>query len=69
MDNNNIQNGHTSLLISIISASIAWMDVQSIDIGVKIFSGIVTAGASFMAVRYYHYNTKKIKDELDKKNG
>lgn len=68
MENNTVQHGHTSLLISIISASIAWMDIQSIDIGVKIFSSIVTAGASFMAIRYYHYNTKRVKDELDKKN-
>jgi membrane protein implicated in regulation of membrane protease activity len=67
MENNNIQNGHTSLLVSILSASIAWVDIQSIDLWIKIVSSIVTAVASFMAIRYYHYNTKRIKDELNKK--
>ncbi len=68
MENNTVQNGHTSLLVSIISASIAWIDIQSIDMGVKVFSSVVTAGASFMAIRYYYYNTKRIKDELKERD-
>lgn len=63
-NNNNVQNGHLSLLISLISGSIAWIDAQSVDIGIKLLSSIVSLGAGVMAIRYYHYNTKRIKEEL-----
>lgn len=67
-NNNSVSNGHTSLLISILSASVAWIDAQSVDLGVKLFSSSVSLVAGLMAIRYYHYNTKRIKDELEKKN-
>lgn len=67
-NNNNVQNGHASLLISVITASIAWIDVKDVDIWVKLITGVFTVVASTMAIRYYHYNTKQIKNELKKKD-
>jgi hypothetical protein len=67
-NNNSVSNGHTSLLISVLSGSVAWVDAQSVDMGVKIFSSCVSLVAGLMAIRYYHYNTKRVKNELEKKN-
>jgi|LakMenE18May11ns_1017448.scaffolds.fasta_scaffold9628354_1 hypothetical protein len=64
MENNNtVQQGHFSLLISLVSGSVAWIDAQSVDAGFKILSSIVSIGAGIMAIRHYYYNTKRIQND------
>lgn len=65
---NNVQYGHASLTVSIIGGMLAWIDFQVIDFGVKAFTGIISMAAGVMAIRYYHYNTKRIKNEIEKDN-
>lgn len=61
MDNNNLDNGHAALAVSLITGFIAW--IGSFDFGdiVKTVSMLVSIGAGIMAIRYYYHATKKHK--------
>jgi len=61
-NSNNVQHGHTSLAISLLSGSIAWLDAQTLDVNFKMFSSLISIAAGVMAIRYYHFNTKRIRN-------
>lgn len=62
MDNNNeLQNGHISMLVSIITATLAWIGSHDISELIKGAAGIVAIVSGVMAIRYYYYATIKAK--------
>lgn len=60
MDNNNeVQNGTLSMLISIITATIAWIGTHDLSELIRGFAGLVAIISGIMAIRYYYYATIK----------
>lgn len=61
MDNHNhiTGHGHASLLISLISGVIAWVNLHTVPELLKTGSAFVSIFAGIMAIRYYYYATKK----------
>lgn len=62
MDNNhNVENGHISALVSILSATFAWIASHDISEMIKGIAGMVAIVSGIMAIRYYYYATIKAK--------
>ena len=59
--NNDLQYGHISLLVSLLTGFFAWLGSLNAGEVLKGLSLIVSIGAGIMAIRYYYYATKKAK--------
>lgn len=61
MDNHQVEYGHISLAVSILSGIIAWINMLEAAELIKNGAGIISMAAGVMAIRYYYYATKKNK--------
>lgn len=65
MDNHHYAgHGHISLLVSILMGVFAWVGALDFSEVLKIAAGLVSVVAGIMAIRYYYYATKKIKNNV-----
>lgn len=62
MDNNhNVDHGHVSLAIAMITGVFAWISSHNVSEIFKTIAAVVSIGAGLMAIRYYYYATIKAK--------
>lgn len=59
-----VENGHTNALLAIVFAVISWLTPQSVDLLVKVASGLAAVATAIMAVRYYYWATKDAKKKV-----
>lgn len=63
MENHQVEYGHISLAVSILSGIIAWINTLEVAELIKNGAGVVSMLAGVMAIRYYYYATKKNKKQ------
>jgi hypothetical protein len=60
MDNNsNVEFGHLSLVVSILTGIISWIGTIDVSEFIKSTAGVVAIAAGIMAIRYYYFATIK----------
>ncbi len=64
MDNNNYgELGHRFAAVTILLQIVSKMDLGSLDVFLKPISTVLAILTACMAIRYYHYATKKAKQK------
>lgn len=60
-NNHNLEHGHASLAVSILTGIMAWIGAHTISEIAKTGAAVISIAAGIMAIRYYYYATKKTK--------
>lgn len=62
--NETVENGHISLLGTIVLGIISWFTPENVDMTVKLITALGAVISAILAGRYYWYATKEKKENL-----